>query len=261
MEKNKEKSEEINTQEDSFKLIEESKIEYTIDNQKPKEVTRIKVGYNELYDRKIRNLQIIAFSMVLIITFISPLQLLDSRTYVDFTAVGFIIAGIVPSIIAVFKIIGNRKFALNLSLVIYGSWIFVLSTQFWEIILLMNALLIYYETTRIILLIHPLLDNVKTIAKGGAYYHANVFLKRYFRYFLKFSGLLIGSSFALGVIGWYTFEPLQSDIIFSIFIIICVITLIIISRITLTPDIEKILIHEAKDKIEEELVKSYSRYA
>jgi len=187
--------------------------------------------------------------------------LLDSRTAVDFTAIGFIIAGLIPSVIAIFGVIGGRRIALNLSIIIYGSWIMVLSTQFWEIILLMIALIIYFETTRILLIIHPLLLKVESIAKGGAYYHANVFLGRYFRYLLKFSGLLIGSSFVLGVIGWYVFEPLQSDILFSLFMIVCLIMLIILSRKTLTPDVEKIILQEERDRLEEELAKSHSRYS
>ncbi len=261
MSKREEQTETSNSQEKSNEYIEGSKVEYMVDGQQLKEVVKAKAGYNELYDRKVRNLQIIALVMVLMITFIAPLRLLDSRTYVDFTAIGFIIAGLVPSIIAIFDIIGGRKFALYLSVVIYGAWIMVLSTQFWEIILLITALIIYYEITRILLIIHPLLKNIESIAKGGAYYHANVFLGRYFRYFLKFSGLLIGSSFVLGVLGWYVFEPLQSDIIFSVFMIICLITLIIVSRKTLTPDIEKIILEEERERLEDNLARSHSKYS
>ena len=105
------------------------------------------------------------------------------------------------------------------------------------------------------------MNDVETIIEGGAYYHASVFLKRYIKYLFKFSGLVIGFSIILGVIGWYAFEYLPSDILFSLFMIISLILIIFISRKTLTADAKKEILIEERKKAEKELIKSHSKYA
>ena len=52
-----------------------------------KKVEKVKVSSTEEYFRGIRNLQIMAITTVFIITAISPLRLLESRTTFDLTAV------------------------------------------------------------------------------------------------------------------------------------------------------------------------------
>ncbi|NPD90729.1 MAG: hypothetical protein HGN29_18620, partial [Asgard group archaeon] len=167
----------------------------------------------------------------------------------------------VPSLIAIFGFMRGGRIGLYVSVTIYGLWILVLSSFYWEVILMMSVLIVYFEVTRMIQLIRPLLKNIKSISRGGAYYHAGVFLDRYFRFLLKFCGFLIGFSITFGVLGWYVFEPLPSDILFSIFFILCLVMLILISRRTITKDIQKILIEEERDRREHELAKSHSRYS
>jgi len=239
----------------------QDKIEYIVEGKTLKQVSVAITNFSEEYDRKIRNLQIIAIAMVIVISLISPLRLLESRSYFDFTAVGFVTASLVPSLIAIFGFMRGGRFCLYLSTTIYGLWILVLSNFYWEVILLMSVLIIYFEVTRMIQIIRPLLTNIKSISRGGAYYHAGVFLDRYFRFLLKFCGILVGFSISFGVLGWYIVEPLPSDILFSIFFIICLAMLILLSRRTLTKDIQKILIEEERDRMETELAKSYSRYS
>ncbi len=240
---------------------EHTEIQYVVEGKALKQVSIALVNYSEEYDKKIRNLQIIAVVMVVIISLISPLRLIESRSYFDFTAVGFVTASFVPSLIAIFGFMRGGRFCLYLSTIIYGLWILVLSNFYWEVILLMAVLIIYFEITRMIQIIRPLLTNIKSISRGGAYYHAGVFLDRYFRFLLKFCGFLIGFSITFGVLGWYIFEPLPSDFLFSIFFIICLAMLILLSRRTLTKDVQKILIEEERDRMETELAKSYSKYS
>jgi len=242
-------------------VVEQEEIEYIVEGKVLKQVSKAKINFSEEFDTKIRNLQIIALVMVAIISLISPLRLIESRTYFDFTAVGFVTASFVPSIIAIFGFMRGGRISLYVSVTIYGLWILVLSSFYWEVILMMSVLIIYFEVTRMIQLIRPLLTNIKSISRGGAYYHAGVFLDRYFRFLLKFCGFLVGLSIIFGVLGWYIFEPLPSDILFSIFFILCLVMLILISRRTITKDIQKILIKEERDRMENELAKSHSRYS
>lgn len=240
---------------------EQEEIEYIVEGKILKQVSKAKINFSEEFDTKVRKLQIIALVMVVIISLISPLRLIESRTYFDFTAVGFVTASFVPSLIAIFGFMRGGRIGLYVSVTIYGLWILVLSSFYWEVILMMSVLIIYFEVTRMIQLIRPLLINVKSISKGGAYYHVGVFIDRYFRFLLKFCGFLVGFSITFGVLGWYIFEPLPSDILFSIFFILCLVMLILISRRTITKDIQKILIKEEHDRMETELTKSHSRYS
>ncbi|MCK5047310.1 MAG: hypothetical protein KAS22_12065 [Candidatus Heimdallarchaeota archaeon] len=240
---------------------EQVEIEYIVEGKILKQVSKSKINFSEEFDTKVRNLQIIALVMVVIISLISPLRLIESRTYFDFTAVGFVTASFVPSLIAIFGFMRGGRISLYISVIIYGLWILVLSSFYWEVILMMSALIIYFEVTRMIQLVRPLLSNVKSISRGGAYYHAGVFLDRYFRFLLKFCGFLVGFSITFGVLGWYIFEPLPSDILFSIFFILSLAMLILISRRTITKDIQKIIIKEERDRMEHELAKSHSRYS
>ncbi|NHK31471.1 MAG: hypothetical protein FK730_08980 [Asgard group archaeon] len=243
------------------KISEESEIEYSVDSKVIKRVKVAEINFAEEYDKKIRNMQIVSMVMVMIITLISPLRLFDSRTIVDLVMVGFVIAGLVPSIYAIYANRRGQKLMLILSILIYSTWIMVLSTFYWEIILLVSILVVYYEITSMLHKIRILLINVKSIAEGGAYYHTNVFLGRYFKNLLKFAGLILATSLILGVVGWYLFQPLQGDILFSIFMIICLVMIVLFSRKTLTPDIQKLMIEEQRDRIEKDLEKSHSRFS
>ncbi len=180
---------------------------------------------------------------------------------VTFTAIGFITACLIPSLIAIFGFIQGRKFCLVLSTLIYGVWILVLSAFYLEVILLFVVLIIYHEVTRIILIIDPLVEDVISISEGGVYYHASVTISRYFKFLLRLSGILFGLSIILSIIGYYLFEFLQSDILFAIFMIVSLIVLLIISRKTLTPDIEQILLKKKREQMEEEFAKSHSKYS
>ncbi|MBK5113452.1 MAG: hypothetical protein KGD59_05880 [Candidatus Heimdallarchaeota archaeon] len=259
-EKSKNKKEEGSTSKKK-QVEEQEEVEYIVEGKILKQVTKAKINFSEEFDKKIRNLQIIALVMVFVISLISPLRLIESRTYFDFTAVGFVTASFIPSLIAIFGFMRGGRISLYVSLVIYGLWILVLSSFYWEVILLMSVLVIYFEVTRMIQLTRPLLQNIKSISRGGAYYHVGVFLERYFRFLLKFCGFLVGFSITFGVLGWYIFEPLPSDILFSIFFILCLAMIIMISRRTITKDIQKILIEEERDRMEYELAISHSRYS
>jgi len=258
--KKKQRKEEISTSKEK-QVMEQEEIEYIVEGKTLKQISKAKINFSEEFDKKIRNLQIIALVMVVVISLISPLRLIESRTYFDFTAVGFVTASFVPSLIAIFGFMRGGRISLYVSVLIYGLWILVLSSFYWEVILMMSVLIIYFEVTRMLQLIRPLLRNVKSISRGGAYYHAGVFLDRYFRFLLKFCGFLIGLSITFGVLGWYIFEPLPSDILFSIFFILCLAMLMLISRRILTKDIQKILIEEERDRMEYELAYSHSRYS
>ncbi|MCE7744306.1 MAG: hypothetical protein GPJ52_04130 [Candidatus Heimdallarchaeota archaeon] len=107
--------------------IEQEEIEYVVEGKILKQVSKAKINFSEDFDTKIRNLQIIALVMVVIISLISPLRLIESRTYFDFTAVGFVTASFVPSLIAIFGFMRGGRFSLYLSVIIYGLWILVLS--------------------------------------------------------------------------------------------------------------------------------------
>lgn len=245
----------------SQEVIKEDEIEYTIDSKVVKRVKVSEINFADEYDKKIRNMQIVSMTMVMIVTLISPIRLFDSRTVIDLVIVGFVIAGLAPSIYTIYVNRRGQKVTLILSIIIYSTWILILSTYYWEVILLVSILFIYYEVTSMLHKIRILLLNVKSIAEGGAYYHSNVFLGRYFKYLLKFAGLLLGSSLVLGVIGWYLFQPLQGDIFFSIFMIVCLVMIVIFSRKTLTLDIQEILIDEKRERIEKDLEKSHSRFS
>ena len=240
-------------------------VEYIVDGKITKSVETAIVNFSEEYDRKIRTMQIIALISVMIITLISPLRLIDSdiafdETYV-YVTIGFIVAGIIPSIIAIFNFMKRRKFCLYLSVLIYGTWIFVLSTFFWEIIVLMSILIIYYEITNTLLKVEPMLKDVVSIAKSGAYYHANVFLGRYMRFLLRYTGSLLGISLVVGIFGRYVLTLIQGDILFSIFMILALIIILIITRKTLTLDMQKLIVKESHKKREEELAHSHSKFS
>jgi hypothetical protein len=241
-------------------IVDGTEVEYIADGAL-KKVKVATVNYAEEYDKRIRNLQIVAIALITIITLISPLRLFDSRTILDITIVGFVIFGIAPSLFSIFTFKRGRKIGLFVSIVIYGSWILVLSTFYWEVILLSGILVIYFEIISTMHKVRLMLYNVESIAEGGAYYHANIFLARYFRYLLKFGGLILGSSIVLGIIGWYLFLILQGDIVFSIFMIVCLGILILFSRRTLTADVKKLIIEEKREELDKEMVKSHSRYS
>lgn len=240
---------------------EKNEIEYISEGDTKKVLSRIAEPTTEIFKRKRLNLQFIALAMVFVIILISPLRLIDSRTAVDITAVGFITASLIPSLIAIFGFIPGRKLCLILSTLIYGAWILVLSAFYLEVILLFVVLIIYHEVTRIILIIDPLVENVISISEGGVYYHASVTISRYFKFLLRLSGILFSLSTILSIIGYYLFEFLQSDILFSIFMIVSLTVLLIISRRTLTPDIEQILLEQRREKMEEEMAKSHSKFS
>ncbi|NHJ49533.1 MAG: hypothetical protein FK733_17215 [Asgard group archaeon] len=248
---------EIETHDDIF---DETEVEYIADGT-IKKVKVATINYAEEYDKRIRNLQIVALVLISLITFISPLRLFDSRTIFDITVIGFVIAAMAPSLFSVFTYRRGRKVGLFISMAIYGSWILVLSTFYWEVILLAGILVIYFEIITTLHKVRLMLFNVESIAEGGAYYHANIYLTRYFKYLLKFGGLILGSSLVLGVVGWYLFLVLQGDIVFSIFMIICLGILILFSRRTLTADVKKLIIEEKREKLEEDMAKSHSRYS
>lgn len=240
-------------------------VEVVIGGTIKKTIEKAEVKYSEEYDRKILTLQIIATVSVMIVVLISPLRLIDSDINFSssyfYVTIGFIVSGIVPSIIAIFNFMKGRAFCLYLSTIIYSAWILVLSTFFWEVILLSSVLIIYFEITKMLQKIEPMLVDIKSIAKGGAYYHANVFLKRYLRFVLLSSSILVGSSVLLGIFGMYVITLIQGDIIFSIFIIIVTILTFIITKQTLTLDMKKLIAKQAKKKQEEELAKTHSKYA
>ena len=242
-------------------ILQEKEMEYIVDGRVQKKVTIIEESATELYKRRRTNLQMISLAMVVVILVVSPLRLLDSRTIIDITAIGFISASLIPSLIAIFGFVKGQRFSLYLSTFIYGVWILVLSTFFLELLLLIVVLILYFEITRIIQIIHPLIVDVESISEGGAYYHASVTLRRYMRSLLRFGGILFAITLAVGVIGRYTIGFLQSDILFSIFTIIGLILLIILSRRTLTPDMTKILLEERRAKLDLELAKSHSKYS
>ncbi|NHJ03244.1 MAG: hypothetical protein EAX90_00305 [Candidatus Heimdallarchaeota archaeon] len=241
--------------------LEEHEIEYMIDGQKQKKVSVVVETVIEEYNRKKLSLQLIALTMVLVIVIISPLKLLDSRTIIDLTAVGFITACILPSLIAIFGFLPGRRFSLLLSTFIFGGWVLVLSTFYLEIILLFVVLIIYFEVTRVVQLIEPILEGVISISESGAYYHATVAINRYTKFILRLAGILFSISLVFGITGRYIFDYLQSDIFFSIFMIISFILLIVISRKTLTPDIEKLLREQRRQELDDRLAKSHSKYS
>ena len=51
----------------------QEEIEYVVEGRTLKQVSIAKINYSEEFDKKIRNLQIIAISMVVVISLISPL--------------------------------------------------------------------------------------------------------------------------------------------------------------------------------------------
>lgn len=240
-------------------------VDYVIGGRIEKNVEKAIVGYNEEYDKRIQTLQIIGMIAVIIIVAVSPLRLIDpnvsiSSSYVYFT-IGFIVTGIAPAIIAIFNFMKGRKFCLYLSTLFFSAWILFLSSFFWEMILLSGILMIYFEITSTLQKIEPMLEDVKSIAKGGAYYHADVYLKRYTRFLLLYSSLMLGTSIIIGIFGRFVLTLIQGDILFSIFMITTMICIFIVVRRTLTLDMKKLIAKEAQKRREEELAKSHSKYA
>ncbi|MBD3189407.1 MAG: hypothetical protein GF308_02125 [Candidatus Heimdallarchaeota archaeon] len=240
---------------------EPEKVSYLLARSQAKELKRLEKPMSELYDEKVRNLRIFSFIMVFIITLVSPFRILSGPSALDYVAIGAVSFSIVPSLNAILGVGPWRKLSLHLSLLIYGTWILFQSVFYWEIILMMIVLIIYFEVTRTIIFIEPLLEGVKSISTEGSFYHASVTIDRYFHFMLRFIGILVGSSLFLGVIGWYVFTAIQGDIIFSIFLVISIIVLLVVSRKTLTPDIKKILLERERKKMEERMAQEYSRYA
>ena len=251
--KEKDRKEDISTELESK--------EYLVESKKIKKVSVIIDSDINIYHKKKLNLQIIALVMIIIIFIISPLRLLDSQTAIDFTAIGFIVASLIPSLIAIFGFLQGRRVCLILTTLIYGVWIVALATFYLEAVLLIVVLILYFEIIKTLILIEPLLKDVISIKEGGAYYHASVLIERYLTFLLRFGGLLFASSLTLSVIGWYVIDLMQSDILFSIFMIIGFITLIILSQKTLTPDLKRILIEERKERYERELAESHSKFS
>ncbi|MFW9921703.1 MAG: hypothetical protein ACFFDW_00245 [Candidatus Thorarchaeota archaeon] len=244
----------------SKETTDSNEIEY-ISGDTKKKVILVEDSAIDIYNRKKINLQLVSLAMVLVIFIISPLRLLDSRTIIDITAIGFITASLVPSLIAIFGFLPGRKFCLYISSFIYAVWIIVLATFYLEIILLIVVLIIYLEVTSTIIAIDPLLKDVEANIEGGAHYHASVVFGRYFKFLLRFSGILFASSLILGVVGWYAIEALQGDILFSIFILVSLVLLIVIIQKTLTPDLKEVLVEERRRRMEMDFADSYSKYS
>jgi len=226
-----------------------------------KVVSEVKEPFIERYTKMRRNLQLVALTLVLIITIIAPLNLLDSRSVLDITAIGFISASFIPSLLAIFGFLPGRKIALSISTFIYGVWIIVLSVNFLEVILMIAILIFFFEVTRMIITIEPFIKGIISVSEGGTYYHASITIQRYFAFLLRFGGILFGGSTILGIIGFYTFKQIQGDIMFSIFLITCLILLLIIAQRTLTPDMEKLIIQKKRRQIEEELSQSHKKFS
>lgn len=239
----------------------QKRITYSLPQKQTKEIAKVEKPISEVYDERIRNLQILSFIMVVIITLVSPLRMITDRSTIDFVAIGFVSFSFVPSLNAILGIGPWRKLSLYLSVLTYGFWILFQSVFYWEVILMIIVLIIYAEVTRTIILIEPILEDIVSISEEGSFYHASVTISRYFQFMLRFIGILVGSSLLLGVFGWYLFTAIQGDIIFSIFILIGIIVLLIISRKTLTPDIKKILLEKERKKIEDKMAQDYSKYA
>jgi len=241
-------------------------VEYQIQGEGMKRVKIATINYQDEYLKRLQALQVIAICCVMSIISIFPLQFLIQgvqpyRAYYT-TSIGFIVAGIVPSIIAIFNVIKGRKMALSISIAIYGIWILTLSWFFWEIILFISILLVYFEVTSKIIMVSSMLDNdIKPIGKEGAYYHAATFLHQYLRFVAKFTGLLIGISLIAGILGQYLITRVQGDILFAIFIIIALVLIVILSRETITLDLQARLIQEEKKRREELLEKTHSKYS
>ena len=135
------------------------------------------------------------------------------------------------------------------------------STSHWEINLMISVLIIYFEVVRMLIIFDPLMKDIESISTGGAYYHANVVLKRYFVFLMKFAGVLFGASVSLGTIAFYLIDYLPSDILFSIFMMVCLTLIVILSRRTLTPDIKEIILEKQKEKMQRKLQRDHSRYS
>ncbi|MEA2069847.1 MAG: hypothetical protein U9O98_01000 [Asgard group archaeon] len=240
---------------------EEETVTYRLSDTKHKEIKRIKVDYQEQCSKKILNLQIIAVVLVLIITIVAPLRLFESQTIVDYTAIGFVTISLVPAFIAIFQLLSHHRLNLLLSFSIYFIWIIIQSIFYWEIILMMIILLMYYEITNTIQKVAKTVKDVESISESGTYYHANVLLKRYFMYLGRFVLLVTGISIMLGVLGNLVFNNLQGDIIFSIVIIISMIFLIIYAQKILTPDLEAILKEKQLKEIDKKMAEQYSKYS
>ena len=243
-----------------------------MNNEEPQEVEFVKAGtlkvvsvvrdsHIERYTKMRRNLQLIALILVLLITIVAPLNLLDSRTVLDITAIGFITASFIPSLLAIFGFLPGRKVALIISTFIYGTWILILSVNFLEIILMFAILIFFFEVTRTIIVIEPFTKDITSVSEGGVYYHAAITIQRYFGFLLRFGGILFGGSTVLGIIGWFAIKPIQGDIIFSIFLIISLILLLVIAQRTLTPDMQKFIVQKRRRQIEEDLEKSHTKFS
>ena len=123
------------------------------------------------------------------------------------------------------------------------------------------VLIFFFEVTRAIIAFEPITKDVESVAKGGVYYHAAIAIQRYFVFLLKLGGYLFGASAALGLIGFFTFKEIQGDIMFTIFLIICLILFLIFAQRTLTPDMEKLIVQKRRQQIEDELLHSHKKYS
>ncbi|MCF2142702.1 MAG: hypothetical protein K9W42_03285 [Candidatus Heimdallarchaeota archaeon] len=239
-------------------------VEYQIGGRR-KKIQVLKLGFEEEYIRKMQTLQLIAVICVMIIIAIFPLQFayyaIKPSNEIFSISIGFIVAGVVPSIIAIFGIVRGRKLALNGSLLIFGVWILVQSIYFWEVIIFISVLIIYYEITQKIITVTAMVGEIKSTGEEGAYYHASIFLQEYLRFIAKFSGLLIGISLIIGIIGQYLFTRIQGDILFAVFMIVTLVLIVIITRETITADLKAILLREEKERREELLAKTHSKYS
>ena len=126
-----------------------SEVEY-VDTGTIKVVSSVKEPYIDKYTRMRRNLQLIALILVLVITIVAPLNLLDSRSVLDITAIGFITASFIPSLLAIFGFLPGRRIALYISTFIYGIWIIILSVNFLEVILMIAVLIFFFEVNKVL---------------------------------------------------------------------------------------------------------------
>ncbi|MHA1124207.1 MAG: hypothetical protein ACTSO7_00875 [Candidatus Heimdallarchaeota archaeon] len=237
-----------------------TEIEY-LETGQIKVVKAVTEPHIERYIRMRRNLQLVALILVLLITIVAPLNLLNSRTILDITAIGFITASFVPSLMAIFGFLPGRKIALIVSTFIYGVWILILSVNFLEIILMFAVLIFFFEITRMIITMEPFVKGITSVSEGGTYYHATITIRRYFAFLLRFGGFLFGVSTISAIIGWYAIKPIQGDIIFSIFLIAGLVILLIIAQRTLTPDMEKLILQKKRQQLEDDLSSSHKKFS
>jgi hypothetical protein len=221
----------------------------------------------ENYERKLKTLQILAITIVLIIISVAIYRLLlelfkqGKTDTLDYAMIGFITFALVPVIIAVFGLFKYRNFCLYISTFIFSVWVFVQSVFFWEMILLFTITIIYFEITQIIIHFSSLIEGARVHPKGDIYYHASIVLNRYFHFILQFSLILGAVSLFAGLIGYFVIEPLSSAFIFGLFVIFLIIGTMLVIRRILTPQMEKILLEKERQKREKELLNSHSRFS